>query len=141
MRAGQQVARLQPVQQVLDQRLDLHQHQGVEVGQQPVDRAHAVGRRHDGHCVVLLGERFAHIRAGRGARLGARDGAHRHPLVQPAHSTRNSTSRPACSQGSTVCAAFSQARASFSPSWVMGNSSGVCVSGNGSPARITMSSA
>jgi hypothetical protein len=38
--------------------------------------------------VVLLGERFAHIGAGRGERIDSCDGAHRHPLVQPAQGAR-----------------------------------------------------
>ena len=73
---GQQLAQGQPVDQVVHQRLDLHEHQGVKVGEQTVHRAHAVGGGHDGNGVVLFGQ--GHAAGGAGGSKGVHTCNHRH---------------------------------------------------------------
>ena len=84
----QQAALLKPVEQLVHQRLDFHQHQRVELRQQPVHGGHAVGGRDDGHGVVLLGQRHARVRAGGREGVHAGQRLHGNARIQPAHGAR-----------------------------------------------------
>ena len=85
VRTFEQLACFQPVDELVEDGLDLHEHERVEVRQQAVDGAHAVGSGHDGHGVVLLGEGHARIGAGSGEGIDAGDDLHLHARIEPLH--------------------------------------------------------
>ena len=64
--AREQVALLQPVDKLIKQGLDFHQHQRVKVGQQAIYGGYAIGCGDDGDGVVLLGQRHAGVGGGSG---------------------------------------------------------------------------
>ena len=87
MGLAQQAVLHQPVDQLVQHGLHFHQHQRVEVVQQPRQHAHAIGGRHHRHGVVLLGQRLAHHRPGGREGIDARDDRRRDALVQALHGT------------------------------------------------------
>ena len=87
MGIDQQMAAVQPVDDVVELRLDFHQHQRVELRQKAVEHRHAIGGRHHGNGVILFPQGGAGHRRRAGIGVDAGDDRRFDAFIHAAHGT------------------------------------------------------
>ena len=85
MGIDQQMATVQPVDDVVELWLDFHQHQRVELRQQPVEHRHTIGSGHHGNGVILFTQRGAGHRRGTGIGIDAGNDRRFDACIHTAH--------------------------------------------------------
>ena len=85
MGIDQQMATVQPVDDVVELWLDFHQHQRVELRQQPVEHRHTIGSGHHGNGVILFTQRGTGHRRRAGIGIDTGDDRRFDAFIHAAH--------------------------------------------------------